>query len=200
MESMSVRDEARGMISRGVGKTDFDTDSMQELVAVLGNDLHQLLPVEDKPHQLIPWLSCNLRDYFYGPDVLVPQNLYASGTNFYRASNAVLETLVIHRKLSSQKLAVYAIMPGTIETAERSVLKQAGSLHECFTPEYSYALLAFFCEHIEPESQPKTVDVLGSRLHHVGDYNMGEHLGPNYRLYVAGWGMSINTTDLTPYR
>lgn len=130
MEMTPLRQQAASMISCGVGTTHFDASIMDALAGAFQSGLPDLMPLEERPHQYLLFTAGVLKDFFKADDVLVPQSLYGFTTNFWRASNAVIETLVLHRKLPSQKTAVYLIMPGDVQDSEKAILHQAASLRE----------------------------------------------------------------------
>jgi hypothetical protein len=106
---------------------------------------------------------------------------------------------VIHKKRPSQKLALFTLIPGDPGTAERAILSQVAALRPDLTPEYSNVLLAIFRQNASEEECQADSSILGSRLYQVGEFTVGDSAAGRYRLYLAGFGISVSTPDLTPF-
>lgn len=175
----------------------FDNRSMEPLVKSMRSGLIELLPIEDRPAYYMLWISAQLRDFFRNDEVIVPQTVYQLTSNFHRSASFFSETLVIHKKRPSQKVAVFSIIPGDYGTAERAILQQVASLREDLTPDYANVLLAVFRQSVTEDQYPETAKILGSRLYQVGEYTVGDSASGKHRLYIAGFGISLSTPDLT---
>lgn len=173
----------------------FDATSMAPLVETMKDGLKELLPLDDKPASMMLWAAAQLRDYLSGDDVLVPQTVYQLSSNFHRSANFFIETLVIHRKLPSQKLALYCFIPGSIASADKAVLQQVSALRPELTPEYSYAAIALLREPAADDTG-KIDPILGSKVHTIGDFVADTQ---RTRLFVSGFGIKLTSTDLIPF-
>lgn len=176
-----------------------EAGEMGELVQSFQWGLPILMPLGDRPHEYLLYAGCVLRDHFEHPNVRLSMNIHGFTTNFWRASNAVIEAIAIHQREENAKQAIYLIMPGDVDGCEKAIMHQVRMLTQDFTPEYTYIVLALFRQPMTQPQYPAITRIHGSQLHHVGDYQVDPSETPNYRLYICGWGMTYGSLDLEPY-
>lgn len=171
---------------------------MSQLVEDFRKGLPLLMPLEDNAHEYLLYIGCAIRDHFEHPDVRLSMNVHGFTSNFWRSSKAVVEAIVLNRKNSDEKLAVYVIMPGAVEDCDKAVRSFVKQFNEFITADYSNVLLALFRQPPTQKMYPVDKQVLGAKLYYVGEFPVDEVRDP-YRLYIAGWGMTAGSLDLEPY-
>lgn len=180
-------------------KTRFNDVYFDVMIAGLRRGLVELQPIEDRPAYYLMWLGAQLRECIKS-DVqkIVPQTVFQLSSNFYRSAGFFIETLAFDDRDSHDKACIYTLLPGTRDGAERTIHHHLSSVGPDLTPDYDYAMTAFFRQPVSEGMFRDDAQIAGCRIRYVGDFIVGEGSEPNHRLYFAAWNVIVPSLGLRP--